>query len=229
MITIKLSDEQFKELEERAKKSGFANVSDYIKSYLFPQQPQILPVPAQEAKPSEKDQQLIRTIQDMINPFTAKVDELARAVAEMREQLDKIEDKLSAIPTTSRTSTFRGQSYAETRRSQARPTAIERLSSEGAVFQSELSWLRNPKAFFDKLKREGAIVISLEKEFIAVDSNFWEEFKDKLSKMSEKDPNKVQKALPEKMASLFKKLYTEGKAIYDDEAGGWIITEELES
>jgi len=228
IVTIKLTDEEFNQLKSRAAARGFESISEYMKSLALsehkPIEAQVLPQKeakekAEEGSSKERElvQSIARAVQDIVNPFTAKIDELARSVAELRERIEKLEEAVQ-----------KGAHEAEARPEAARPskagrgaTAIERLSIEGVVFQSELTWLKNPKAFFDKLKREGAVVIELEGEYIAVDPEFWDKFQSKLSGTNERDPAKVAKSLPEKMASLFKKLLSEGKVVYDSEEGVW--------
>lgn len=230
IVTIKLTEEEFNQLKSRAAARGFESISEYMKSLALSEHKQIEAqvLPQKEAKEKEegssKERELVqsiaRAVQDIVNPFTAKIDELARSVAELRERIEKLEEAVQ-----------RGAHEAEARPEAARPskagrgaTAIERLSIEGVVFQSELTWLKNPKAFFDKLKREGAVVIELEGEYIAVDPDFWDKFQSKLSGTNERDPAKVAKSLPEKMASLFKKLLSEGKVVYDSEEGVWRVS-----
>jgi hypothetical protein len=229
IVTIKLTDEEFNQLRSKAASKGYETISDYLKSIAL-SEPKLLPqaevaqkVQPEEVMPKESLQSILRAVQDMINPFTAKIDELARSIGELRERLDRLEEAIKKLPTQQPAYSYEEKRIGRTA-STKKGTAIERLSVEGVVFQSELSWLNNPKAFFEKLKREGAIVIELEKEYVAVDPDFWDKFQERISGMKEKDAAKVAKSLPDKMATLFKKLLSDGKIVYDSAENSWKIS-----
>ncbi|MGC8996857.1 MAG: hypothetical protein ACP5J1_03145 [Fervidicoccaceae archaeon] len=231
IVSIKLTEEEFNLLKTKAASKGFESISDYVKNVaLSEQRPLSQPtlttkeIPEREpgvSKEKELVQSIARAVQDIVNPFTAKIDELARSVAELRERIDRLEEAFQKVVTES-------EERGGERKTMAKParggTAIERLSMEGVVFQSELTWLKNPKAFFDKLKREGAIVIELEGEYIAVDPEFWDNFQSKLSAIKERDSAKVAKSLPDKMSTLFRKLLSGGKLAYDPAENAWRIS-----
>ncbi|MEM0020653.1 MAG: hypothetical protein QW039_01440 [Fervidicoccaceae archaeon] len=228
IVTIKFTDEEFNQLRTKAASKGFESISDYIKSIIFAEQKSLQPLQpqkeaiSQESVQKEKEiaQSVARAVQDIVNPFTGKIDELARSIAELRERIDKLEEtiqKQSEHPLPE----IEERRTARTARG---GTAIERLSIEGVVFQSELTWLKNPRAFFDKLRREGAIVLELEKEYVAVDPEFWDKFQAKMASVKEKDPAKVVKLLPEKMATLYKKLLSEGRISFDPNENAWRVS-----
>lgn len=230
IISIKLTNEEFNQLKAKAASKGFENISDYLKSVAMSDQKTIQqtsfltkePIEQEALGTKEKEiiQNITRAVQDIVNPFTAKIDELARSIAELRERIDELEDTFQKVLQQVEEKTEEKKITKPTRGS----TAIERLSIEGVVFQSDLTWLKNPKAFFDKLKREGAIVIELEGEYIAVDPDFWDKFQSKLASLKERDPAKASKMLPDKMATLFRKLLSGGKLAYDPEENIWRIS-----
>ncbi len=211
VITIKLDEKEYRELKEKALNEGFESVAEYIKKLIFQKEEAKMP------------QSILRTVQDMINPFTAKVDELARSYGEIIEKLEKVEEKVERLEET--TSKTLERPYRRTpSRKPSRKTAIDRLREEGAVFQSELSWLNNPKAFFNKLRREGAIVIDDEKEMIAVDPEFWEEFVSEITMIGEENVSLVEKKLGGKKKVLFKKLVDKGIIFYDKLENRWSVS-----
>jgi len=100
IVTIKLTDEEFNQLKSKAASKGYETISDYLKSIAL-SEPKLLPqaevaqkVQPEEVMPKESLQSILRAVQDMINPFTAKIDELARSIGELRERLDRLEEAL---------------------------------------------------------------------------------------------------------------------------------------
>ncbi len=227
VVTIKLNEEEYEQLKKRALEEGFSSVPEYIKDLMFKTEGLVEKKIVSEEKTGEKEslvQPLIRTIQDMINPFTAKIDELARSIGDLKERIEALEEKVMALEKPVTVPARRETMYAPSRRtSRSRKSAIDHLHDEGVVFQSELSWLNNPKAFFDKLKREGAVVIEGSRESIAVDAEYWDNFVSRLKTITAEDPREVERMLPGKMASLFKKLVDEGRIFYDKLENKWSI------
>ncbi|AFH43239.1 hypothetical protein [Fervidicoccus fontis] len=232
MLCFSLTEEQYKKLQNLANSMGYSDVGEFVKQNIFNLQPSKLPLTQQEVKTAqekiqlERDQfqNLIRTIQDLINPFTAKIDELTRSFAELKEEMERIESKISEVETRKELPKQKFQAK-ETQSQKVKPKAIERLKSEGVVFQKDLSWLNTPRAFFERLRKDGAVVMTLGNEYVAIDRTFWEDFKNELSKINERNADKVSKMLSEKMAILFKRLLEEGKVMYVENEG-WVVEEE---
>jgi polyhydroxyalkanoate synthesis regulator phasin len=217
VVTIKLDEKEYKELKEKAVAAGYESVSEYIKSLIHGG--------AIESQGIEEEipPKFLRAVQDMINPFTAKVDEIARKLGELSEKVEGLEERLSGIERSERT--MARSSYTRgARRRVERKSAIERLREEGVVFQKELSWLNNPEAFFNKLKREGAVVIEARNELIAVDHDYWNSFVDRVSRIREEDLNVVEKKLEGKMKELFRKLVDNGNIFYDKLEKRWSVS-----
>lgn len=101
-------------------------------------------------------------------------------------------------------------------------TAIEILTEQGVIFESEVK-LRDPDAFFNKLEREGAMIINTEKERIALSREFFEEFQNKIKQIHSSDKEETASKLETREAKLFRKLVEEGLAIYNSEIKGWEI------
>lgn len=155
-----------------------------------------------------------RRIMDVINPFTSKVDELARRVSELQERLEALE---STLEQASR----RPQQVLEEKGKPVRKSAAERLREQGVVFESELGWLRDADAFFEKLRREGALIIKFDDERVALDKEFWNRFVRKLSGLATSNEDELRRFLRRQEYKLFRRLKEHGYIYYDSTEGRW--------
>ncbi len=222
IISIKVDEKQFKELKEKARKHGFETISDYLLS-IIKEGEKIIPEEKEKESLEQKISFLVkRKIEDAINPYTEKIDLLARNISLLMERMDKLEEKIAELKEVPPPP----QQTRVVQRRQTKMTAIDHLRKDKIVVQSELGWLNRPKAFFDKLKREGAIVFKSQQEYVAVDSDFWNDFLEKLSELESEDPEVIKRSLPDKMALLFDLLLKEGMVFYDQIEKKWIVAVE---
>jgi len=105
-----------------------------------------------------------------------------------------------------------------------RKRAIDILRKQKIIFEDEVRGkIRNIDAFFGRLERDGAEIILTEKGRIAVDPEYWVEFK------TEKLPNipyheeEARKKLSEKDYKLFETLKHEGLIYFDHQEKQWIF------
>ena len=291
MIVVKLPDDIYRELEERAKREGYSLVSDYVKHLILqaigrggPTLRDIeerlariesgeLPTPLyerigaivrsilQEEGVSSIDvegvlekleRRMERRVQDMINPWTAKVDRVAQEVAGIVERLEALEEEVKklkeeveklreaprermerpAVEQPAHTPrryqphyhAHQGFEGGEERPRRRRRTAIEWLHEQGVLFESELTRLRDRDAFFEKLRREGAIVIELPHERVAVDRSFWEEFVRRIEGLGTTREDEIRVLLGDKMSKLFEKLKSAGIIYFDAKEGRWRLS-----
>ncbi len=107
-------------------------------------------------------------------------------------------------------------------------TAIEILKEQGVIFESNIARrLRDPNSFFNKLKREGAIIIESDVQRIAVDPSFWKDFLDKLENINFYDEELVKKTLDPKQYELFNELRLTGMIYFDRVKNKWVLLEEI--
>ena len=211
-IIIELDDKTYNEIEEMAKKEGYRLVSEYVKAVLLSKQKgqmssdimsQIMP-------------KLERKIQDLINPFTSQIADLKKKYAEIIEKIEEIQSKNGEKQEEGE----REEKKEAESRKRGRKSAIEILEEQGAVFESELK-LRNKDAFFGKLEREGAKVLHLENERIALSKKFYEEFIERLKQINTPDPEEAASKMNQKQAKLFMKLVADATAIFDGDKKHW--------
>lgn len=167
-----------------------------------------------------------RRVQDLINPYTARVDEVLRRIAELHERIENLEERVKQIEERIReqkTPPRQLQPYQEKRK-----TGIERLKEQGVVFESELYRLRNRDAFFDYLARSGAKIIEAKGERIAVDPEFWEKFTIKLlEEISTSNEDEIKILLTKQEYRLFQKLKESGLLYYDSISRKWKLVEPI--
>ncbi|AEM38717.1 hypothetical protein Pyrfu_0848 [Pyrolobus fumarii 1A] len=296
MIVVKLPDDVYRELEEKARKEGYSLVSDYVKNLILRELGRAgvsleaieerlsrlesgdLPQPLyerigsivrsilQEEGVSSIDverllSRLERKIHDMINPWTAKVDRLAQQVAELNERLEALEEEVKKLKEEAAKQREHIRSHGEAaqhiaahggvggrvevarrhasyhgvhgegeeiRHRRRRRTAIEWLKEQGVLFESELMRLRDRDAFFEKLRREGAIVIELPNERVAVDREFWERFKERIQGLPTVREDEIRALLDEPMFKLFQRLKEAGLIYFDASEGAWKVSREIE-
>ena len=181
---------------------------------------------------------LERRIQDMINPWTAKVDSLSSKLAELVERLEALEEKVNelehrreAAPPQPPIQRERGgghgyQAVGGQERRTRRRSAIERLREQGVVFEHDAQWLRDRNAFFERLRREGALVFEIGGERVAVDPEFWERFREKLAELPTANDEEARFLLGKQHYDLFRKLKEAGVIYFDAGEKRWKFAEE---
>ncbi len=255
VIAIKLPDDVYEELEKRAKEEGYTFVAEYAKHLLIGLVTGRVEKPLPEDLRSSVERivreimaeqtvdvdsivervaaRLERKLQDeILNPYTSKIDSLAQRMGELQARLELVEEKLKAAPEKpvrpTRPEARARRAPRQTVRAQPsarRRTASERLREQGAVYEEDVGWLRNKDAFFDKLAREGAIVLNLPSGRIAVDPDFWNRFMEKLSEIPSPRDEDVKPLLDQREYRLFSKLRAAGKVYYDETTGSWRVVE----
>ncbi len=270
VIAIRVSEEVYKEIVERAKREGYELVSDYIRTLILRELGRTPPplikdldrrlskleegelppklydriwklvlsaieeqgvsdLTAESLKPIlEKWLESLlarvdRRVQDLVNPYTAKVDELMRKIADLYERIEQLEAEIKDF----KKKLSEQRSY--TSRRTERKTGIERLREQGVVFESELGRLRNRDAFFDYLSRQGAKIINVRGERVAIDPGFWEKFKRKVfEELSTNNEDEIKLLLTKQEYKLFIKLKESGLMYYDSTVRKWCSVEPLD-
>jgi len=230
VIKVELPREEYLKLVRLAEEEGYAFASDYVRALVARALEGGLGGECPEGGLDERRlaeaiaRRLERRLADLINPFTAKIDEMQRRIGELVEALEAAEAR-------------GGHQQAVEERPQARrryesrggpSRGMERLRAEGVVFESDLRGrLRQPEAFLRKLEGEGAIVLDLAGERVAVDPGFWDRLVDYVSRLSIRDEEEVESLLSselgERAARLFRLLVRSGAAYYDEDTASWVV------
>lgn len=155
---------------------------------------------------------LEKKIQDMLNPFTVQIEELKKKYVEIVEKLDALQEEKN-----------KGYGVIEEKKEAkrgGRKTAIEILEEQGVVFEPELK-LKNKDAYFRRLEKDGAKVINLENERIAMSQEFYKKFLEKLKEIRTADTEEVISRLDQKQAKLFRKLADNAILFFNSEKKEW--------
>mgnify|MGYP001772491927 CR=1 FL=1 len=218
-IIIKLTDEEYKELEERARKEGYTLLSEYIRAVLFSQSPSSAQLNINDLV-SQISSKIERKVQDLLNPFTAQIEDLKKKTAEIIEKIEELNSKPAKKVSEEEEEKPVKKSLEQPKKEGEKKTAMDILNEQGVLFESELK-VKNPDAFFSKLDREGAKIIYLEKERIAMSKEFYDNFVKKLREIRTPDPEEAASKLDPKEAKLFKKLVAEASVIFDSDGKYW--------
>lgn len=240
-VKLEFTEDEYRRIVDEARRRGYALPRDLLKDVILDCLERGGEIRGYDVKIDERkladaiSRRLERTIADLINPFTAKIDEMQQRLADIVESVEASSQRHSPERYEQGKSEYRY--HSEGRKTQWRsgeehsqPGAIDRLKQQKVVFESDVSWMRAPERFFRKLEREGAVVLDAGGERIAVDRGFWSEFRRSLSEVGIRDPDEaaslVESMLGVKAGELFRKLVKSGLAYYNDEAGVWELAVE---
>ncbi|MCD6428357.1 MAG: hypothetical protein J7L12_01930 [Desulfurococcales archaeon] len=204
-------------------------IRQYVLDSLRGGAPEIKEVrPAAPAQISREDiSKLQRSIMDLLNPYTAKLDDLSRRLGTIVEILENLAERVANLESSIRELREGYAARAEVPhevKHRERRSALDFLREQKVMFESEITGrIRNRDAFFERLKRGGAVVLELSTERVAVDPEFWEEFKRKLSELSSSLEKDIVKVLGKEGAALLKALMHDAQVYYDATRKKWVL------
>lgn len=214
-IRVKIPEDAYSVLEKIALREGFSSISDYISSMIL----NAIKERAVSEDTSEKlKNKLERYIQDELNKRLSIVETLRRQVVEVYEKVGELEQRISGIESALKESRTDEKPRVEA----PRKTAIERLREEKIVYESKLPSRIQRDRLFSYFERMGAVVIKLSRERIAVDPDFWRDFKQKLlNELSSNREEDILSVLGDKGYMLWKTMYTDNMLVFDPKARKW--------
>ncbi len=216
IIKITISEELYEKLREKAVSRGYINVEDYILEIIkenLKEEVVDIETIVEKIRPRVR-----RLVEDSLNIALKELFELKNRVAELYERIERLENELRKLREE------KPQQLPQTQR-RRRKTGIEILHDQKVLYESKLERLRDRDRFFDYLKRQGAIVLELMGERVAVDPEFWNMFLDKLSSVKTPDPLEVKNYLSPIEYELFRKLRDSQLLIYDSRRRLWRFVE----
>lgn len=233
VLKLELTRAQYLALEKLAKKQGYPLVTDFLRALVA----EIASGGSERELPRTDIGDLIETlakrlerrIEDILNPFTAKIDEVNRRLSQILELLEALQEQQAEASAREKLEKPAPRAERVERVSrQRRPSAMEKLKEQKVVFYSDVAWMKAPEKLFEKLSREGALVFEAYGELVGVDPEFWSEFTRLLAELSISDPDKVGTLLSAKLGEqarrLFEKLKKAGLAYYDRDRGVWVVS-----
>lgn len=213
-IIIELDENTYKKLVEQAEKEGYSIISDYI-IYLIKRSLAGETISIDQVIEKIKPK-IIRIVQDETSEYLVMINEIRGKIAQLQE---KIEDLVVEIGNLKK----QLEEQITKSRTMTRKTGIERLREEKVVFESNLPPRLRKDRFFNYLEREGAIVLHLSRERIAIDPGYWEDFKNRLfGEINTNDEEVIKKILGNIGYELFLKLKEESLIYYDPKQKKWM-------
>jgi uncharacterized protein YukE len=171
----------------------------------------------------------LRGLQDSVNAYTGKVDQLFQRLSQVAETLEHVAEVLKSSATGGKVP---GGNVAATAGSQpaqqkSKRSAWEILEERGVSCVSEMKAER-PDAVMGRLLEEGAYAVTWDKDKCAILPEAYEGLLELLPEVKVSDPERVTtllKARDSRYARVFRVLYKAGVLYYDREKG-WQVDEE---
>ncbi|MCS7111353.1 MAG: ribbon-helix-helix domain-containing protein [Ignisphaera sp.] len=228
IVSVKIDDKLYEELEKRAKEEGFLTIAEYVRSLIMRElgkQGKEETIDELPKKPQAALDRIVllleRRIQDKINPFTSKVDELSRKTAEIVERIEGIEQKILEMEERLKMKSD-VESRMKTEHKAPRKTAIDILKEQKVIFERDIaSRIKDRDSFFARLEQSNAKVIEAKDERIAVDPDFWENFTKKILTIGTNNDDEIRRALDSIESRLFYKLKESALVVYDNTTRKW--------
>ncbi|MEM1604319.1 MAG: hypothetical protein QXL29_06215 [Zestosphaera sp.] len=167
-------------------------------------------------------QRLLRSATDTINTYSSLLTDLRNRLVEMREVLENLNSKIDELPSKIVVQQVPVEAVQEKAREKI--TAIEILKKQKIIYEADIAKkIRNRDAFFDRLEREGAVVLSLKDQRVAIDDEFWSEFVSKVESLTTDKDSEIAKILDKQEVALLKKLSESAIAYYERSKKKWVI------
>ena len=216
---IRLDEETYNKLIELSEKEGFSVLNDYIVSLIK----KAIGKEEYGLEWSKLKIKIERMVQDMVNKQLSVVETIRRQIMDLYDRIDDITNQLNELrKNITDLQAAMTQYKREKQVTRTRKTGIERLREEKVLFESKLSGLRYKDKFFSYLERMGAIVIPLKGERVAIDPDFWEEFKNKLfNEINTNNEEIIREKLSPLEYELFLRLREEPLIFFDAKTRRW--------
>ncbi len=175
-------------------------------------------------KPPKTEDRGLRSIIDSINAYTGRIDEINRKVSHLIEALEELAARIQSLEEQVRSMAQQAQQVRVEERREVRRSAVDILREQKVMYESDIaSKIKNRDAFFEKLRRSGAVVIELAKERIAVDAEFFSAFVEKVGRVSSSSEEALSKELSREELKLLKALMGSGLAYFDNIKKRWVV------
>ncbi len=223
-VKLEIPGDLYVGLERLAREEGYSNVTEYLISViknLVTSNGRVLLEDFSRLKA-----RIERYIQDEVNKRLSVIDATRSQIAELYERLDAVQQKLSELESLVRNiyvqkAKISSEVQESTRIKKPYKTGIERLKEEKVVFESKLPPRIQHDRLFAYFEREGAVVLRLTRERIAIDPEYWKEFKQRLLSLSTNVEDEIRNVLGDKGFELWKTLYSNNAIIFDSRARKW--------
>jgi len=173
------------------------------------------------------EKRLSRRIQDQLNAFTSRVEQVAQRQAEVVERLDRLEERVKRLEESAAARERASEKPGKQLKSGARREkagVCEILDKQLVLFESEIAGkVRDRDALFAAIESKcGDVVVECAKERVAVEKGFWQGFLDKLSKIGTSNDEEIKRLLDSVELKLFKVLKESALIAYSASEKKWL-------
>ncbi|MCD6324585.1 MAG: hypothetical protein J7L55_05725 [Desulfurococcales archaeon] len=168
----------------------------------------------------------INSYSQMLGDLRSRMADVVAMLQELNARVSELEAKFEAVGRQAEAPPPQRAEAREARpeRRERRASAIEILKKQKVMFESDLaSKIRNRDAFFERLRKDGALVLELADQRIAVDPEYWEEFLDRLSRLNTNSEKKLQEELGTVGHELLKALSKNALVYFDATKKKWVV------
>ncbi len=212
-ITLELDEDLYKILVEKSEYEGFSLLTDYI-VHILNKHIRGEPTIRYEELINKLKPRIKRIVEDQMGSYMEIISNIRKQLTDLYGKIDELRNEVEELK--------KKETVKPVKQYTGRKTGIERLREEKIVYESQLPPRLQRDRFFNYLEREGAVVIYLSKERIAVDPDYWREFRDKLFNIVDSDDEEeIKKILGKKGFELFQKLREESIIYYDPRKRKW--------
>lgn len=175
-------------------------------------------------KPLKVEDKGLKSLIDTVNAYTGKIDEVNRKISHLLELLEDLFARVQNLEEQVKTLSKSVQQPRVEEKREAKRSAMDILRDQKMMFESDIaSKIKNRDAFFEKLRRSGAVVVELAKERVAVDPDFFSKFVEKVEKVSASSDEALSRELGKDELKLLKALMNSGLAYFDSIKKKWVI------
>jgi hypothetical protein len=175
------------------------------------------------------EKRLSRKLQDQLNAFTSRVEQIAQRQAEIVERLDRLEERVKKLEESATTKEQTSEKPGEKPKKGARrekPSVCEILKEQLVLFESDVvrkGTVSDRDRLFAAIESKcGDVVIECARERVAVEKGFWQSFLEKLSKIGTSDDDEIRKLLDSVELKLFKALKESALIAYSASERKWL-------
>jgi hypothetical protein len=165
----------------------------------------------------------------MLSDMRLRLADIWEFMKEMNARISRLETMLQAPPQHYEAVQAQQQrpEVRETRHERGRErrsSAIEILKKQKIMFESDLaSKIRNRDAFFERLRKDGALVLTLSDQRIAIDPEYWREFLSVLDELRTNAEKELKEALGPQGYELLMALSKNALAYFDATKKKWVV------
>ncbi len=181
-------------------------------------------------------QRVVMAAGDTLNSYSQMLSDMRLRLAEIWEFLKEVNERISRLesmlqaPSKPQEVVQVQQQRPEAREirhersRERRSSAIEILKKQRIMFESDLaSKIRNRDAFFERLRKDGALVLTLSDQRIAIDPEYWREFLSTLEALRTNAEKELKEALGHQGYQLLMALSKSALAYFDATKKKWVV------